>query len=252
MSEFVIYSYNGAGQSMRWLSAHLGNAPIVTRRHPNWQEHLNTKILVNYGASYLQGPWDISWFNDPQAIKRAVDKLRTFEYLRAADVRYPDYTTTPDVVRAWLLDGSTVYARATATGSEGRGINILSERHANIPPAAFYSRAINHDEEYRVHVVRGRVITTGRKYAKEYNANRFIRNMKNGWAFRLHITAPPSVDDAGLRAVNALRLDFGAADVAYRHADNAAIVLEVNTAPTMAESTARCYAQAFQCARGGV
>jgi glutathione synthase/RimK-type ligase-like ATP-grasp enzyme len=244
MRKAVIYSYNGAGASMRHLSRFLDDAPILTRQNFTETE-LRDKVLINYGANYLT-VWSSGWLNHPDKIRNAVDKLRTFDLCVRNNVPIPVFTHSKTVVKEWLQQGKQVYARATSTGSKGHGISILNTPHQSIPDAAFYSQALNHTYEYRVHVVNAQIISIGRKYAKESNANKWIRNMDNGWAFYLHVDAPIPVQQAGLQGVIATGLDFGAADVAYDRVENKAYVLEVNSAPTMSESTALRYAEAFR------
>ena len=244
MKKAVIYSYNGAGASMRHLSRFLDDAPILTR-HNLSETELRNKVLINYGASYLT-VWSPGWLNPPDKIKNAVDKLLTFELCNRNNVPITVFTHSTETVKNWLQDGKQVYVRATSTGSEGHGISILNNRQQPIPSAAFYSQALNHNDEYRVHVVNSQIVSIGCKYKKEPKANKWIRNMDNGWAFRLNIEAPVAVRQAGLQAVIAIGLDFGAADVAYCQEENKAYVLEVNSAPTMSETTALAYGNAFR------
>ena len=242
MTKFVIYSYNGAGASIRYLSSYLDNAVIATR---HTIPDLHNKILINYGASYLTLSWKSSWFNSPTDIAKAINKIKAFRFFEQHDVACPPWTLNSSIVKNWLEQGKTVYVRETASGSEGHGIRLLNHPMNTIPYGEFYAQAINHDDEYRVHVVRGKVISVGKKYKKEPNANPYIRNMDNGWAFHLHVSAPESVKKLGKRAVNALNMDFGAADIGHIRATDAAFVFEVNSAPTMSSPTASAYAEAF-------
>ena len=242
--KFVIYSYNGAGASMRYLSNYLDSAPILSRYTiPN----LSDTILINYGASYLSTPWNASWFNDPIKITNAVYKLRSFALFSNNGIPTLRWTRERQEAQAWLQQGKTIFARQTELGSEGEGISIHQpSQSTNLPSADFYSESLEHDHEYRVHVVRGKVISCGRKYKKESNASPWIRNMKNGWAFYLNVDAPAVVKKIGKNAVVALGLDFGAADIGYKINNNEARVFEVNSAPTMSQNTAFQYATAFK------
>ena len=243
--KFAIYSYNGAGASMKYLSHYLDDAPILSRHSAL---DLSNTILINYGASYLTIPWNSSWFNEPRKINNAVYKLRSFALFADHGIPFPRLTQDCRVAQDWLQQGKTIFARQTASGAEGEGIIIChpDNRNTSLPSAEFYSEALGHNHEYRVHVVCGQVISCGQKYQRQADASPWIRNMKNGWIFLLDVQAPAVVKEMGRQAVVALGLDFGAADIGYKIADNKAWVFEVNSAPTMSQKTAAHYATAFK------
>jgi glutathione synthase/RimK-type ligase-like ATP-grasp enzyme len=148
-------------------------------------------------------------------------------------------------------------------GSEGAGIVVLND--ARDTRAKLYTQYIPKKNEYRVHVVAGNVIdVTEKRKANDAEQRRNqrdpgplpergrpephqVRNTANGYVFCHEGVKPsPAVLDAGRKAVQALGLDFGAVDVIWNEKKQAAYVLEVNTAPGIAETSAKKYAEAFR------
>ncbi|MNJ09659.1 hypothetical protein D3C77_38070 [compost metagenome] len=100
-------------------------------------------------------------------------------------------------------------------------------------------------EEYRIHVFNGEVVDVQRKARKkdvpDDQVNWKVRNLANGFIFARGEEAlgnvPQDVLDQAVKAVAALGLDFGAADVVYNDKQGKAYCLEVNTAPGLSGST---------------
>src|SRR5690606_23689172 len=110
-------------------------------------------------------------------------------------------------------------------------------------------------DEFRVHVAFGRVIDVQRKALRQtdHEGNPIdttkidfrIRNLAHGFIFKRHdISVPSCVTEEAVKAVEALGLDFGAADVIYNAAEGKAYVLEVNTAPGLEGTTVESYTNA--------
>jgi D-alanine-D-alanine ligase-like ATP-grasp enzyme len=79
------------------------------------------------------------------------------------------------------------------------------------------------------------------------NPNWKVRNHDNGFIFvRNDVDPDPQVVEQAVKAVVALGLDFGAADIIWNEKQKRAVVLEVNTAPGLEGSTINDYAQGFR------
>jgi glutathione synthase/RimK-type ligase-like ATP-grasp enzyme len=106
---------------------------------------------------------------------------------------------------------------------------------------------INIKKEYRIHVFRGLLISICEK-KKTRKAHKNIRSASHGWEFcedaKLHTVDAVSLISAALAAVQALKLDFGAVDIAMNK-NNIPVVFEVNTAPGLNEKRAKLYAKAI-------
>ena len=112
----------------------------------------------------------------------------------------------------------------------------------------FVTPVVESDTEYRVWVYRKRVLAVYEKRLTEpENNTKFGRNRANGWTFHAlgSDSIPESVRDVSKRAVAVLGLDFGAVDVLGKwddeqHTDVHATVLEVNSAPGVADEHRTC------------
>jgi hypothetical protein len=243
MKEAVILSYKATSKSARYLTQHLEGRMITQRETIQPDE-----CIINWGGGMFPSrDWNPEWLNKPNKIENAVEKIKAFQLFAGADVPHPAWTFHISVARQWLESGYTVLARQTSTGMMGKGISLLNTPRQPIPAAEFYSKHVQHTLEYRVHVFRGMVINLGMKIQLRPNANMMVRNAdERDWDFTHVVDAPFAVQQAGVAAVQALGLDFGAADVGFRRSDGKAYVFEVNSAPGVGHNTITRYAHVFQ------
>lgn len=215
------------------------------------------KVIINWGA----GPDKVGdlarcrVLNNPVAVQRAQDKLETFRIFQREGVSHPEWTTDLGEAQRWLEGGHMVFARTQLRASSGRGINIMDPDFADTwnVRAPLYVKYIKKEHEYRVHVFQGQVIDTQRKglrdeFRGQPDVNWKIRNLENGFVFVRndgHVV-PDAVRELGAAAVNALGLDFGAADIVWNRNQRRAYCLEVNTAPGLQGQTVINYANAFR------
>ena len=181
----------------------------------------------------------VEWLNTREAVDIASDKVKAIVALHNADINVPDYTfTKEDAVDMFGFTTDKVYCRTLTKANQGRGI-IICGAYDELPTAKLYTKAVDYDREYRVHVFKGEVIGVQRKVPHpewdEEDINYEIRNHANGWFFskrdiaRVH----KNIKAIGVMAVNALGLDFGAVDIAWNTRTQVATVFEVNTAPSL-------------------
>ena len=180
--------------------------------------------------------------NHPLAISLAINKT---SFLQAASQvsRTVPFTTSKWLAKTWAALGHTIYCRMTATGFEGKGIEIV--KGLDLPFAPLYTQKIPSEREYRVHVMDGKAIVVHRKVAKDgrdADLEQSIRNTDNGWVFRRVTQFPRDVTEQAIPAVRACGLDFAAVDVLWD--GGKAWLLEANTAPGIdgMDYTIRCYA----------
>ena len=154
-----------------------------------------------------------------------------------------------------MIDNPTwkIVQRTLLRGSEGKGISIHDDP-STLQPAPLYVRYIPKTQEYRVHVVKGKVIDVQRKARSsdtpDEDVNWQVRNHKNGFIFMREGVTPDSVPEQvilnSLERMRLLGLDFGAVDIIWNQQHDKAYVLEVNTSPGMTGTTLDKYCEAFQ------
>lgn len=215
-------------------------------RNPNWLE-----TAMYRGTNIL---------NSPASVEIASNKLSALKHLDSAGIPVPGFTTSKEEVFHWLASGETVFARSELRGNSGEGITVITKEDfiANGPSAVvdapLYTKFIEKDTEFRVHVFNGEIIDycEKKKMAKERrpeNFNKHICSNDMGWVFcRNNILHNDDVKNVAKAAVAAFDLNFGAVDVILKNGKP--YILEVNTAPGMVGTTIEKYKAAIYNAMG--
>jgi hypothetical protein len=240
-------------QGLNVLRINIGNSRFIPR---------SNDVVINWGStacSYSKG----TIINPAQAVHLASNKLLTFRRLSSsfqgnlssspnefdAPIPTPQWTERKEQAQEWVAQGSKVYGRQTLTGTQGQGIIIFNSDNPVVTSCPLYTKATKAKVEYRVHVVNGRVIDCVQKKKRlDFDGGiHGIRNHANGWVFaRNEVVVPESVQQAAVRAVRSLSLDFGAVDIGYTPEGEETFVYEVNTAPGLEGTTLERYIQAFK------
>lgn len=203
------------------------------------------KVIINWGCSKLPAELlKCRVLNSPEAVSKASCKLASFKAMAEAGVSIPRFVTHYDDALEMSQEGKTVVARTILRGHSGAGIVVI-EPEQQVVNAPLYVEYIPKKEEYRIHVFNGEVVDVQRKARKkdvpDDQVNWKVRNLANGFIFARGEEAlgniPQDVLDQAVKAVAALGLDFGAADVVYNDKQGKAYCLEVNTAPGLSGST---------------
>lgn len=234
MSHFLLY--NGATaptgpELARRVGISCGKEPPVS-----------VDVLVRWGTSKEVECRAKSVLNDRWGILRAIDKRRSLAEFRGRGVLAP--FLFPGRRPLWLpAVGRTKHHQ------EGCGF-WLCLQEADVARALeegveYFVPYVPTKAEYRVHVVDGHVLFMQRKVLKRGKGDLWpwLRNVKSGWSLdRCEEVA--EVAEVGVRAVRALGLDFGAADVLESDA-GLVYVLEVNTAPRLRGEKLDMWAEAL-------
>jgi glutathione synthase/RimK-type ligase-like ATP-grasp enzyme len=217
----------------------------------------SSKFVINWGSTKL--PPEVAKstvLNRPEAIRLSSNKLSFFKLIQKSKYKdiIPPFTEDKKQVFEWLKQGHHVVARTVLNGSGGVGIVVIhkNDPEVKVPDAPLYVLYIPKKEEYRVHVVGGKVVAVQRKTLSskidnKKEVNWKIRNLENGFIYqREGINPDKSVLDVALKAMEVTGLDFGGVDIVYGHKDNTAYVLEINTAPGLQGTTVSDYKKAFE------
>lgn len=240
-----LFSYNRFSNGAKELARAIGALRI--KHTGSRYRQRPTDVVINWGAS--ECPLNPT-FNQPDAVRRASDKLLACEALENHDsINGLEYTTDRGQAQLWIEDGRKVVCRTLLRANSGRGI-VLAETADQLVDAPLYTKYIPKQEEYRLHVVCGEVIDVQRKARSrevpDEDVNWQIRNHGNGFVFvREGVEVPDVAKDMAVAAVECLGLDFGAVDMIYNSWRDQYYVLEVNTAPGLEGTTLERYAEAF-------
>jgi len=247
-----IYPYKAGSQSAKNLAEALGAKRIKLEGSKFKGDP--SKIVINWGSSSMSEQTEkCQVLNKPAAVAMASNKLTFFNKVKNI-VSIPEFTTKSDVAKEWIEEGSTVLARTTLTGHSGEGIYVIESMEEfdnfNKNSAKVWVKYIPKKDEYRVHVVAGKVVDVRRKGLRndfnKNNANWKIRNHGNGFVFVKNDVDPPQeVLEQSVAAIAVCGLDFGAVDVIWNNFREKAFVLEINTAPGLEGSTIDSYSEAF-------
>jgi hypothetical protein len=243
--KYYIYPY-GPSNSARDLAKALGG--VVIRRNGSRYVPRRNDVLINWGSSEV--PYNIAKVNNPNAVRIASSKLRSFEVFRRARIPHPDFTQDQAVAQEWGVKGRVV-ARDIDRGSGGRGITMY-ERGTPIGRHLFYTKYFRKQREFRFHVYKDRVIRIGEKlHPREGSGevyDKYIRSHLAGWVFAYnHLAsrpAPEGLDQLAVAAVRSLDLDFGGVDIGWNDGIGG-FVFEVNTAPGLEGGTIPIWAEAI-------
>lgn len=197
--------------------------------------------------------------NKQPAVLNAINKLKTFNILsQVPEINLPEFTQNPLVASKWLeKPGTIVVGRELLTGSQGKGIQIITNPNTefNLP---LYTKYIKKYLELRVHCVccndnHTETYVQEKRRRKNFagTINQYVRNVKNGWVYCTHVYSVKgdAIHEKAIiqakAAIKALELTYGAVDIVYNKLQDKCYVLEVNTAPRIVGSTINFYAKAF-------
>lgn len=263
-SMFVMYPYNLMSAGASALASALGCLRV--REKGNYRPPNRKQIIINWGnprkpvwGHFVAGHTSLSFLriggkllNHWEDVENSIDKLKSMEIMGKQEVPIPEFTCNKRVAAKWMEDDHRVkvVCRTLLRASEGRGI-VVATKPDELVDAKLYTRFFVKETEYRVHVFDGQVIDVQEKRLRkgaleQENRSQYIRNTANGWVFcRENVDPPLAAKEAAIDAVDALKLHFGAVDVAVNKKGQVA-VFEVNTAPGLEGETIVRYAEAIK------
>lgn len=199
------------------------------------------ELVINWGSS---SPVDAAHIlNSPDAVRTSCNKMLAASQLFHAEIRTPELIYLPARVSDFALvrHDYPMIAR-TETHMDGSGfwlLNSIADLESAVSEGAdFIVKMVPVQKEYRVHVFSGAIIRCQYRKKLREDADEICRTTGNGWELYgvLIDHTPEDVKVQGLKAVNALGLQIGAADVGVDE-DGKAWVFEVNSAPALGGKT---------------
>lgn len=231
----------------------------VASRHPSHKEILHqnqmplfpVRVRVRFGSEKAHRKCHID-FNPIEAIRNTANKIEMKRIFVAAGVRTPKYLSNGGNARQSMRDGylgSKVFFKTTKH-SRGRGMKIYDDigLAQSEQREGYFEESCISKREFRVHVMDGVAFHIDEKRPRDTSMKMkdrpVIKNMENGFKFRRPIKDyPEEVVTESIKAVQALGLVFGAADVGLN--DDGVWIYEVNTAPSLRTKTRKLYQKAI-------
>jgi len=257
---YRIYPSNMASESAKKLAEELKGLRV--KEDGKYVPRKND-VLINWGNPRNPCFDAAPMLNKPYNVGVAGDKLESFKMFDHDGVPTVDWTGNREVAVEWLREGFVVIARTLKRASGGKGIVVVTQPDdgdkmedmiMKLPSCKLYTKYTPHSGEYRVHVVKGKIIDFVRKKKMSpekleeqgLEFNKLIRNHDNGWVFgRDGVEISDKIAEVAVKAVKALGLDFGAVDI-INSKRRGVFCLEVNTAPGMEGTTLGRYVEAFK------
>lgn len=243
-----LYSYDPNSESARMLANEL-DIPRIRHTGSKFKGWGNT--VINWGCSDL--PLEVRRahcvINRETPVARAINKRHAFECMAQGGIgaRTVPFTFNRDVALDWMADGATVFARTRTAGKDGEGL-VVCRMNDPLPEARLYTKMIQAEREYRITVVRDRVVARQRKVRLDDFTGVFnddVKTSSNGYGFKWVTRGiPEDVEAQAIQAITDLELDFGGVDVIWD--GQQAYVLEVNTAPELTPNSCRALAAALR------
>ncbi len=176
-----------------------------------------------------------------------INKHNQFTWFKENNLPGPDFTTEISTASSWQQEGHVVLARTKLASSEGAGITVVQPSE-QLPQAPLYVKYQKKASEFRVHVFKDKVVTVleKRKSKEKFNGNHYVRNTCNGYVFcHQNVEEPVGLRELALKARGLTQSDFAGVDVIYNKHYNKLMVLEVNSAPGMENTTLNLYAESI-------
>jgi hypothetical protein len=214
------------------LSAKALAEGINKRSHGEWQARVYDirkreypdypSFLFAYGCSN-KTPYRKDIVNSPHAVKRCVDKIKTFETLHAAGVRVCMWATDKELASKLF---ERIVVRSKVDGRKAEDLDYFFQGD-KLPDAPLYTEYFEHKYEYRIIVFMGKVV--GRYYKAETPDDKGVLE----WSFNVQPKRGfEKMDEACLKAAKALGIDYVGFDVVAMN-KNDFVILEANSGPIL-------------------
>lgn len=246
---------NGARELAEELDSREGSLRVRRLKQSGTKVLTSRDVVINWGSAspFPARIQRARIVNTPEAIAEVSNKLTFFGKMN--DVRLNDrrvtpvhFTSTTEATEYLRRKGGSIVCRRVLNGSGGDGI-VIADTDGQLVDCQLYTRYINKRDEFRIHIMAGRVIDQQRKARRlaDDDVDWKIRNLANGFIYvRQDVNPPRCVIDVAKKCMENLSLDFGAVDVIYNAAQGRAFVLEVNSAPGLEGQTVVNYANGFR------
>ena len=239
------YLVLGRGEGARNLASALGCKAMLPpnnkrARRALFKEH---DLVINMG-------WSTGWAHlNPLGYKNVwkKDKVKASTVMEEWGVSVIPYYH-PNYVSRMLEKFSFPILRRKAKHSKGRDIKIV-DSITEVTYGYWYVPIFDKKREYRAHVMFGEVIKLFRKHPEDKTKLVWCNDSSRFERVNPENSSYNKIKEQAIKAVEALGLDFGAVDIGvrkFKREGEEVVVFEVNTAPSLNESTAECYGEVIR------
>jgi glutathione synthase/RimK-type ligase-like ATP-grasp enzyme len=196
-------------------------------RRVNYRDY---DLVINYGIAEPIGYHRV--LNMTLAVERCKNKLKTLQYLQYAGVPVPWFSFSQEVVEKRVAPVETLYVCHTEQyGMQNRGIEY---RHADeLVPAHLYTEYFHHKKEYRVVVLKGKVIGIYSKLEREKGEWDLVSLQNKGFK---------EINEQCIKAAAVLNIDYVGFDVVANTRKDFRII-EANSGPIITDQTIEAFKQ---------
>lgn len=184
-------------------------------------------VIINYGYSQpFKMHRNVFLVNSFDAVRACIDKRATLHSLAIIGAPVPEFATK--IKDEW----DTVICHTKPDGRKNEGIeHWYRQDDKPIPPAYLYTNYYPHRGEYRVVVLKGKIVGRYRK----------VLDAEGMWSLELRDKRGfEEMDAACLKAARALRIDYAGFDVLAQKKDNF-VIIEANSGPILTDESVEAF-----------
>ena len=226
MKEFIVLSPNVSCESARFLAEML-DAKYENPYETGNRDFSQYKYTFKYGFSRKIKANTV--FNKTKNVEIAIDKLKFLNAFKGSGLTV-DFTQDIKEATQWLKNNDCVVARNELDGSNGDGLVYCEDlKTLNNTPAIFWTKYVEHTNEFRVYLWKDTVISI---YDKKQIDGHFQFVLFKG------AEDNPQLVSLAKEVYNRVGLDWCGADV-LRDNKGKLTLLEVNSGPILFPYTAK-------------
>jgi len=209
---------------------------LADRLHANYiEERPRDSIVLRYGNSYTRDPVDGIIINKQEAVKLSSNKPLCKRTLIEHGIPTPRYYTFEEVQSGQVSFPLIVRRNGHSQGRWFYIVNNTRDLRKYDPSRHYIQEIVNKIDEYRLFVMKDRLIEADLKVPPENNPHAMIRNHAKGSYFKwVRVNSLNSDLKRAVRdAVQLIGLDFAAVDCSTIQTPQGikSTIFEVNSAP---------------------
>ena len=203
------------------------------------EERPQSDLVIRYGNGYSRDPVSGTIINKQESVALSSNKPLCKQRLIENNIRTPKYYSFEEARQYLATSGRKLVVRRNGH-SQGRWFYVIenSRQLSRYDPTSHYvQELVNKIDEYRLFVMKDRIIESDLKEPPVDNPNALIRNHTHGSFFRWVRVGSlnPGLKNMVRRAVkDVVGLDFAAVDCAtirLQDGSTSSTIFEINSAP---------------------